>query len=303
MSYKLKHWGAELISKFRSFDPRNNFYIFSDPRGGSTWLSELIQTVPFCAILWEPLHLEYSRVFRDLGFQWRQYIPEDEIWVEARKAFDQHFEGKEWNIFSSQMTHFSDLLFAERLIVKVCRGNRLLPWLTKQYEFKYKPIYMIRHPFAVVYSQLKQGGWDASWESFKLPNSPFIDFEKQHFDFLGNLKSKEELLVANWCISNKQTLENVRSGVDWINIKYEDLFLNPDDTLKLVFDQWRLEFPSNMDFSKNSRTSLGTFTKDKMRQLSKWKNHFDSRQIDQMLRIIDYFQIKQYSDAVLPEIC
>ncbi|MEQ8552416.1 MAG: hypothetical protein RIC53_07150 [Cyclobacteriaceae bacterium] len=194
-------------------------------------------------------------------------------------------------------------MFAERLLVKICRGNRLLPWLTKQYEFKYKPIYMIRHPFAVVDSQLKQGGWDANWKSFKLPDSPYVDFELKHADFLGSLESKEELLTANWCISNKQTLENVRHGVDWINVKYESLFLNPEDNLKIIFDQWNLELPDKIDFSKNSRTSLGTYTKDKMKQLSKWKTHFDSQQIDQMLRVVDYFQIKQYSDAVLPEIC
>ncbi|MEQ8648604.1 MAG: hypothetical protein RIC06_15550 [Cyclobacteriaceae bacterium] len=303
MGFRSKYWGVKAVSKLKTFDPRNNFYIFSDPRGGSTWLAELIQAVPSSAILWEPLHLEYNRIFRDLGFQWRQYIPEDEAWVEARKAFDRHFEGKEWNIFSSQMTYFSDLLFAERLLVKICRGNRLLPWLTKQYEFKYKPIYMIRHPFAVVDSQLKQGGWDANWKSFKLPDSPYVDFELKHADFLGSLESKEELLTANWCISNKQTLENVRHGVDWINVKYESLFLNPEDNLKIIFDQWNLELPDKIDFSKNSRTSLGTYTKDKMKQLSKWKTHFDSQQIDQMLRVVDYFQIKQYSDAVLPEIC
>ncbi len=303
MSYKIKLAIIEFLSQFKSFDPEKNFYIFSDPRGGSTWLAELISNIPSTAILWEPLHLTYSDAFQRLDFHGRQFIPENTNWKEAEQVFNKVFSGKSWNIFSSQMTNPLELILADKLIIKFCRGNRLIPWLIEHYHFRYKPVHMIRHPFSVVQSQLNQGAWNYEWNEYRLPASPFTEFEQGHLPFLKGIKTKEELLTAIWCISNKQTLEHQGNGRDWIFITYEDLFLKPKATLKLIFDEWGLEIPKGIDFTKQSRTSKGTFTEDKMKQLSKWKDYFNQHQIRKMLRVIDYFQIKQYSDAVLPEIC
>ncbi len=303
MSYKINYWNAILLSQLKTFRLEQNFYIFSDPRGGSTWLTELIHSIPSTAILWEPLHLQYAKNFKRLEFGWRQYIPEGKEWSEARDEFEKVIKGKDWSIFSAQMATPLKLWMAKCLIVKICRGNRLLPWFTNQFDLKFKPIFMTRHPFAVVLSQLKQGGWEAELNSFQLPDSPHIDFEILHLPFLQTLGSKEELLTANWCISNIQTLENPRNDKDWIFITYEELFLMPKETIAKIFNEWNLDAPENLSFSKPSATSIDIDTKNKMYQLSKWKAHFKPEQIERMLRVIEYFKIKKYSDAILPEIC
>lgn len=289
-----------ILSKHKSFEVNNGFYIFSDPRGGSTWLTEIIKNVPHTAIVWEPLHLKYSNTFDSIGFQWRQFIPENVCWSEARVRFEQLLEGKDWNVFSSQMTNPLEFFLAKHLIIKFCRANRLLPWFVNQFQPKYKPVYMVRHPFAVVQSQLKQGGWDSPFKKFEIPKSPFVQFEEEHYDFLFSLNSKPELLTAVWCISNKQTIDNDRNGKDWIFLTYEDLFLRPEEMVKHIFDVWGLEVPISINYSKVSATSKGTDTKNKLAQLSKWQEAFTSDDIQRMSKVLEHFEIKLYSDTILP---
>lgn len=295
---KANYIGVWLSSRFKQFSPLNNFYVFADPRGGSTWLAEIINQIPQTSMVWEPLHLEYAQNFKNLGFHWRQHIDESSDWMEAKYEFEKLFEGKTWNIFSARMNSPFKLLSSKRLIFKICRGNRLLPWLTNQFRFDYKPIYMVRHPFSVVASQVLQGGWE-SVPSYKLPNSKFTDFENSHLDFLSSLKTREEILVAQWCISNKQSLENARNGKDWIFITYEDLYMNTEEVISSIFRQWKLELP-NLNLNLKSATALNELPKQKELQLGKWKEQFESKVIDEMMAVVDYFGIHIYSDRVLP---
>ncbi len=300
VSYKLNHIGVKLVSHFKQFDPLKNFYIFSDPRGGSTWMAEILKNIPKTAFMWEPLHLKYANEFIKLGFNQRQLIPQEVEWPEAKQLFEQVFQGKTWNVFSSSMITPWELGRSNKLIVKLCRGNRMLPWISSQWEFKYVPIYMVRHPFAVVLSQINQGGWKDDFEYFRFPLSPFTDFEKKHLSFLKTLKTREEVRVAQWCISNKETMENERNDKDWIFITYEDLLLKPYETLEGIFDRWDLPVPKNVNFSKPSVTSVENFHSGDLTQLSKWQNSFDSEMIEKMLKVIEYFEIELYSASPLP---
>lgn len=42
--------------KRKSFRSENALFIFSDPRGGSTWLMELLEQTPGAASIFEPFH-------------------------------------------------------------------------------------------------------------------------------------------------------------------------------------------------------------------------------------------------------
>lgn len=97
-----------------------------------------------------------ATLFRDLGFSWRQRIDEGTQWDEARAAFERTFRGRTLNLWSCT-SDLGDYLRAERLVVKLCRANGALPWLTEAFDFRYAPIYLVRHPFAVAASQVKWG--------------------------------------------------------------------------------------------------------------------------------------------------
>src|SRR5690606_852588 len=154
-----KQWDLWYLQSKMDVKPLEHFLIFSDPRGGSTWLMQIVKQVTNKPILWEPLHVKNVPELQKIGFGWRQYIPEQANWTEAKEFFDKLFKGKILNPWIMQQTTKQELLQADQLVVKFCRGNALMPYLTSTYSFKYKPIFMVRHPFAVVASQMKHGGW------------------------------------------------------------------------------------------------------------------------------------------------
>ena len=49
------------LKKVKSFKCENSICIIADPRGGSTWLAELLSHVPKSTVLNEPLHLSKDR--------------------------------------------------------------------------------------------------------------------------------------------------------------------------------------------------------------------------------------------------
>src|SRR5690606_10339837 len=98
--------------------PLEHYMIFSDPRGGSTWLMEIVKQVTEKPILWEPLHINKVAELKELGFGWRQFIPENTNWVEANEFFNQLFKGKILNSWIMQQTSKRELQQTEQFIIK-----------------------------------------------------------------------------------------------------------------------------------------------------------------------------------------
>ena len=305
--YKLKNlYRRHFVRPFaekKIYDLRNNHYIFADPRGGSTWLMEIIQHITGEPVIWEPLDLKLkNNPFHALNFDWRQFIPSDEKWPEAKKVFSLLFEGRilEKNILDhssiSQLNNSSTLLF------KICRGNALLPWLTENFEFKYQPIYLVRHPFAVASSQLRHGAWDHLDKKFEIPLTPFNSHYLKHKAFLETIHSNEEILVAKWCLSNLKTLNHINNNKKWICITYENLVMDPDLQIERILQSWRINYDiSNLNFEKNSYTTHKDSPNLNADKISSWQKKLSQSQIDKMGRVLDYFDAQIYTkDSAFP---
>lgn len=222
--------------KFRKLEEFNNFaseqqlLIFSNARGGSTWLTEILTQIPNTAVIWEPLNLTENNSVKKIGFGWQQYIPENFNWPEAKEALQKILSGKELNRTTTffERNDVNKYKIAKKLIIKFVNGNALLPWITTQFNLKYKPIYLIRHPFAVAASSVKHGAWDNIQPGFRIPEMKFNQRYLEHADFLKTLNSLEEKIVAEWCLSNLPTLRNENNNKNWITVNYDWSFLkNP----------------------------------------------------------------------------
>lgn len=296
-------WKLADVMRHKHFLPEQAILVFSDPRGGSTWLTQLINEIPCTAVVWEPLHLNEGSSFKELSFGWRQHIPIEADWPEARNAFEELLSGKRLNAYATYLSSPDKYKRASQLIVKFCRGTALLPWLVNQFDFNYAPIYLVRHPFAVVASQIRHGGWNQQVSTYEIPSAPFNDIYVQHADFLISLKTREEQLVATWCITNKVALEDENNNQKWITLHYENLLLNPQVELEKVFSQWGMEIPSKMIEKVNdpSKTTVETSpVKKNINQISKWKQQFSEETIRKLEDVLHYFQINQYSSENLP---
>lgn len=294
---------CDLSAGARSFKPEESIIIFSYPRSGSTWLMELIRKIPGTVSLWEPLHIRSVKPFADLGFGWRQHVPEDEEWEEAEETFAKLFNGEYLNFWLTSREFPLNFCTADRMIVKFVRANALAPWLLNRFSFQLKPIYLLRHPFAIAASQMKEGSWDYEFEGYEIPDMPFNEVMKRHSDFLSTITTKPEKMVATWCINNRVMLDSERHNQGWLTIYYEALLLHPEQQLWRIFNQWDMEMPDGIlerVREESSTTKEATFKEDLELQLSKWRQFFDADDIKRMQRVLDYFEIDIYSTNLLP---
>ncbi|MBK8580934.1 MAG: sulfotransferase [Flavobacteriales bacterium] len=286
-------------------DPSKAILLFASPRGGSTWLEEMLGTIAGTATIWEPLDLERGSGIRELGFAWRQHIPEGTEWPEAEDFFMRLFSGKVLTPYLAQATTPAELRAADQLIVKFVRGHLLLPWLAKRFSLP-RPVLLVRHPCAVVASMMQHGAWDTH------PIPPPRPTAQRHgelmmrfHDIAGPINSKEEYLAYIWCSTHAFLLKHPLNDKAWTTITYEELLLHTEATLRKVFTPWGIPVPQEaLEISKRpSRTTRsGSPTAKPLDQLSHWQSQLDPAQQDRILRMLQRFDVDLYGSDPLPRV-
>jgi hypothetical protein len=293
------------LARVNSFRPENALIISGDPRGGTTWLAQLIKQLPDTALLWEPLMIAKVPEVKAIGFQWRQYIPEDDQWPEAKTIFNKLFSGQLLSPYLCQVTSPDEITHARKILIKFCRANQILPWLTSEFNFRFAPIYLTRHPCAVVASQLRQGGWADIKPSFEIPQGRYQGFYSKHAEFLSRIDTVEKRLTAIWCLCNQVPLTHAENNKRWITITYEALLLDTPQQLNRIEKRWDVKFPSQV-YQKADSVSFTTVggspvVQGKIKeQLSYWRKQLSQRQIDDILAVLDYFKVDLYNADELP---
>lgn len=282
-------------------DPTKALLLFASPRGGSTWLEEMLATIPRTATIWEPLDRVRNPEVGKLGFWARQHIPEDADWPEAEQMFMRLFSGQLLSPYLTSSTTPAMLASAERLVVKFVRGNLLLPWVTERFELP-KPVLLVRHPCAVVASMKAFGAWDKN--SFEQPPRHRYDgVVRQISDIIGPIHHFEEHLARVWCINNAWILGHPRNGLDWTTVTYEELVLNTEPTLRRIFSAWQMTVPREaLEIARRpSRTTRGgNHLADPMAQLEQWRHSLSSVEQERILSIVSRCGVSLYSRELLP---
>lgn len=291
-----KHLERKWFNAQIHLEQEKNILFFGDPRGGTTWMAETLVQLFELPLLWEPMLPRKDSRFAKFGFASRQYLPEDLEDKNIHQSFSDLFYGKGIDHWEIQHTSVSELKRAKAAIIKFTRGNMLLPYITQQFSFDKKPIYMLRNPLAVVASQLKHVGWKDTKNYFELPKTPYNEVYERHRDFLETLNTKEEVLMAKWALTNKLILEHPRHDKDWIYITYEETLLQPKETFAKVLNRWGCNDVDleKIDFDKKSKTSIDFNKTLPKEQISHWRSSFDSNQIKKMQSVLDYFHLTEY---------
>jgi hypothetical protein len=285
-------------------DPRKAILLFASPRGGSTWLEEVLSTIPATATLWEPLNVDEVPAFRRIGFAWRQHIPETERWPEAEQLFLELFQGRLLSPYLAQATDLRRLRAAERMLVKCVRGHLLLPWLVRRFNLP-KPVLLVRHPCAVVASMMKHGAWsNLPIPLPPLPEHRYDTLVRSYHQLAGPVRTLEERLALIWCIDHAYLLGHPLNDVAWTTITYEELLLRTGDTLAKVFAPWGMAPPANAiaKARQPSRTTVpGSRPHDPDAQLSAWRTSLKDGQQERILAMVQRFGIELYDRDVLPK--
>jgi len=281
----------------KNFHPDKNIIICSQARGGSTWLMEILASIPKTAIYWEPLHKKLGVVPKKINFNEHAFIPENDrnsnVFSFFKKMLGAGFIN-DWIILRADVEKYRQ---ADTLIVKFVRANLLLPYLTRNFDFKHLPILLLRHPIPTCMSQIRAFENTTPFKGFEIPtNGCEVSHYKKHEVFLKSMNTKLELRVALWCVHNLYTLNHANANKKWLVVFYENLLLEPDLELKRIEKTLKIEIPQlDNKFRKASTTDFkGDFKQNPQEQLSKWQKKLSQKEVERMPDIFDYFDLKIY---------
>jgi len=203
---------------------------------------------------------------------------------------------------SSALGKLKEHLTCRRLIVKFCRAGRLLRWLTTTFDVR-GTVLLIRHPCAVVSSQLRHGGWNLDQlvqdiEGREAFGEISESLYKRHEEFLSSLSTRVEILAAMWCLDYYVPLFEHTSGADtspWVLLPYERLVMQGRTELERMLNALGAVPSSSMvdHLQKPSYSAQGDLKTNPEQQLAKWKEHLPRQQIDTILGIVEEFSLSE----------
>ena len=235
----------------------------------------------------------------ELNFYYEQPIPAETDWPEALTMFLDLFSGRQLSISLYEECGFDKLSKAETYIVKFNYGALLMEWLLQ--HFPLKTIWMLRHPCAVIASQLKMDYFN----KVSIPDSPALPVFRHHEVYLKHseiyrsIRSPEQYLAFRWALSVSVCMRCHQNNQNVLLVHYENLLNNYDSELQRIFIHLGRPVPAEAVplHRRPSRASLPEAV-DGIRigkNPDAWKHQLDRQQIRNIAMVIRHFGIDLYA--------
>ncbi len=286
------------------------------PRGGTTWVMELLETLDGYRSVFEPFHRGWFPEIKKLNLTPRPYLPPTQRNTELENYLTKVFEGKIQGRGPGYRLAIKTIikrLHASKLLIKFVRANRLLPWISE--TFKLRANYLImRHPCATIASQLETGyrGYFLQ-RSSPLPREivlkealliPQVRENEWLVRKLQSIETQAEILALVWSLDNYVPLSYLTTHPGSIHpIIYEKLIVDFEEEIEKIFGFINEKVPKEAyeKFKKPSKTAHDKDYLGTQKQLLKWKNKLSKRQVEEILKVTHWFNLDFYTTAPEPE--
>lgn len=273
------------------FDESKVYILTSSPRSGSTLLGQILDEIPQSCPLFEPLQLNHVPEAKAAGFSWRTYVHPDQEWDTGKQFFKKIFEGRIINRWTTMEMSLIKAIKANSMVVKFVRANRLLPWLCNNFSLP-TPILLVRHPCAVVASQVN---YDHAWSNIERPEIPeYIQQYPKFVEIIEQANSEIEFLTITWVLDQLPVFLS-ETPECWMIITYEDLVLQPEKTLHRISKQWQVDLNMERALAKLQKPSTVVSTSG-ISGVSGWQKKLTQDQISLILGIVHAFGLSFYSN-------
>lgn len=286
--------------------------VAGSPRSGTTWLAELLHRALRRPMLDEPLHLKWPDVKQAGITEWRPYMDSRAIAPETSDYLSQVLAGRvacNRQFLSSDVPgQLYEFLIGKPRVVKFVRANRMLHWMAGQYDVE-GLVLILRHPCAVVASQVdyKHEGWKRT----RLPSEkelqtgfggriPDWAFDR-FYDVLSSVETTAGRLAAVWCLDTYFPLHETEA-FPGIVTTYERLLLHEQEELDRILQLLgRPNTNASAALDQPSHSAAPDLnTENTHQQLAKWRDKLSTKQIGEVLGIVEGFGLDFYSEALEP---
>lgn len=229
---------------------------------------------------------------------WFRYArPEDTNSMLAR-GFDPVFSGlrspsKAWN-----RAGWHRWIPGYRVVVKDVAALMAAEWL---YE-RYKPqmLFIVRHPCAVILSEMRQG--TPPQESLKalLSNSELVeDSTRNHLATLKQAKGAIEMLAAVWAVRHRVIAHGLKAHPEWRIVYYEALCADPVGQYKQLFGSLDLRWSQAMATYVEAHSaaddgSMYSAKKVSRQQIDRWKGHMAKADVERVRALTMALEVPFY---------
>jgi hypothetical protein len=199
------------------------------------------------------------------------------------------------------------------MLVKFCRLNRMLHWFAGTFDVR-GIVFIIRHPCAVISSMLRWGEWSEDnlhgetrraqlLHGGRLP-APLRDpFEP----ILESIETQVEVLATMWCLDHYVPLVHhaEQTGTHpWTLVSYERLLMHGRTEVERLANIFGEAVTSDMveGLPEPSHSALEETKREGEEQLTKWTRHLSSRQVDDILGIVEEVGLSAvWTEEVTPD--
>lgn len=244
---------------FRRITPERRFLLASSHRSGSTWLSNIIESIGNFRVIFEPFHVK--EVPGISHFLTRQYLRADDERANYIEPVNRILNGE---LHSHWTDWQSKRLESRLLLVKTVRANLLLSWIKAHFP-DVRLILLMRHPCAVAHSALSLK-WQRNLEVFTRQQTLMEDHLALFRDYLLKTTTLFECSIYQWCIENYVPLKTL-SKDDVFLVYYEELCTEPKRIitelsrymgLKLNKNVWKIVRQPSLTSRSDSAVRSGT---------------------------------------------
>ena len=283
---QLKSYSARLRARLftDAADEATTVFLLSSGRSGSTWLSEMLQSIPSTRTIFEPFHA--TRGYHELAEHRYRYLPPEQENAALLETLSDVLAGRRRSAWSDQFNPLIPTTFRRRLVKEV-RANLLSPWLTRALPAA-RFLFLVRHPIPLALSQLK-GGWVLSSQRLHDQAELAGHYGLDRFSRFGWPTEGFESLVLFWAIENLVALDCAeRSGA--LLIRYEDLVLRPGASLASIGRHIGVEFTEQVrdSFSETSWSSRkGVGDLSPAEKVNRWQRVASPSQVDFVAAVLE----------------
>lgn len=282
--------------RFVDLAPATAAVVAGSGRSGTTWLQELINYRNDHRVIFEPLYTDKVPFIRH--FCEKQYLRSSDDSPQFLEPVSRILSGDFRNEWTDQ---FNDRQNYRRRLVKEVRANLLLHWLRT--HFPQVPVILIlRHPLAVVASQLTHG-WAASLDMYFGQSELVADFLSPFGHVREMCQDEFDQLLLQWCIENYVPLKQF--DPDGLQLFfYEELVANPGRELPRLFAFLKRSltpsvFSQSLKPSALARGDSAIMTGEDA--LDAWRKHVGIERMRRAMQILRVFGLDQiYHEETMP---
>lgn len=280
-----------------------DFFIFTMPRSGSTWLMELLVTQPSFKYSSELFNIRNPEVCKHLGLDsWDAlYDRKNDFLIES---YIKKIQSGKLGIFNPNPLGKYYRPITKRIVFKTIHfGEDRINWIRD--TFNVKVIFLIRHPMAVVISRKILP---------RLRTFIFTDYINQFSEEQKKLAKRiymsgdqMEKATLSWCFQNVPPIRD--RSADWAFITYEQLIIEPDVVIKHLSEKLQLVKTGVINKNLSRRSMVRNMSDENTKEIfdkgdaerealvSKWRNKVSKEDEKRMFNIIRAFNIDIYAEG------